>query len=133
MSKKTGLSTLMILIACVAAFTACVGASFWERVETVNVIFYTIFWGALLIALVWFGFESLMLLRTYRRTTGKRFDNARMLLRTYRRTTGKRFDNASKITRLPRVEIPTLPEVELIDLDLETRENVETLFYQIEI
>jgi hypothetical protein len=114
MSKKTGLSTLMILIACVAAFTAGVGASFWERVETVNVIFYTIFWGALLIALVWFGFESLMLLRTYRRTTGKRFDNA------------------SKITRLPRVEIPTLPEVELIDLDLETRKYVETLFYQIE-
>jgi len=55
-----------------------------------------------------------------------------MLLRTYRRTTGKRFDNASKIARLPRVEIPILPDVELIDLDLETRKYVETLFYQIE-
>ena len=110
MLRKQAVSTLSILIACIAAFTLGLGTGLWEKVEIVNVIIYTVFWITILIGLIWFGAECLLLLRTYRQTTGKRFDNA------------------SKITRLPRVEVPALPDIEFIDIDLETRKNVDRLF-----
>lgn len=112
-TKKNTLSTLLILVAGMALFTLGVGVGIWDKVENINVVFYA---SALLLflgGLSWFGFEALMGFRAYRQTTGKRFEQASNLSTS-------------------RVYLPMLPKPQLLDVDTETLEAAETLFYQVE-
>lgn len=113
MLKRNTIPKLLILIACVTSFTAGLGASLWTKVEVVNILFYSIFLFVALSGLTWFGFEFLLGFRAYRQTTAKRFDRASEISTT-------------------RVQLPSLPKPELIDIDVETMDNVDTLFYQAE-
>jgi hypothetical protein len=107
------MSTLLILLVGMALFTLGLGVGIWDRVENINVIFYA---GALFIFLSgisWFGFEALMGFRAYRQTTSKRFEQASNLSTSH-------------------VYLPTLPKPQLLDVDIETLEAAEMLFYQVE-
>ncbi len=113
MSKKNAIPKVLIFLACMLSFTMGLGSSYWAKVEIVNIIFYTVFLIITLSGVTWFGFEFLMGFRAYRQTTAKRFSNA------------------SEVST-SRVSLPALPKPELIEVDLETLENADTLFYQVE-
>ena len=95
-------------------FTLGLGVGIWDKVETINVVFYA---GALLLllgGLSWFGFEALMGFHAYRpndqqtvRTGQQPFDLLRLSAYVAQaRTTGCRYGN--------------------------TLEAAESLFYQVE-
>lgn len=109
MFKKIAVATLLILI----GFTAGLGASFWEKVETVNIVFYSgmvmlTFSGAFL-----FGFELWQHIRTYRRAVAQQFDNF------------------SKVSAIP-VRTPALPRLEELHPQAKTLDAIEALFSPVE-
>ncbi len=103
----------MIALACMTSFTTGLGISYWSKVEIINIVFYTVFLIITLSGITWFGLEFLLGFRAYRQSTAKRFNNASEISTT-------------------RVSLPSLPKPELIDVDIETLENADTLFYQVE-
>ena len=97
-----------------------VGTTRWEQVEYISLFFYSsslivILFGLVVVAigLAVLGFEFWRFVRKYRQTVDKRFEHA---------------NNIS----IRKVSTPQLPKPELIDVNLEILETVETLFYSAE-
>jgi hypothetical protein len=100
---------LLVLI----GFTGGLGAGLWDKVEIVNIIFYSGMAAAVLIGVVLFGLEFWQGFRAYRITTSKKLEHVTKLSSSH-------------------VSLPSLPKPELIDVDIETLESADTLFYPIE-
>lgn len=111
MLKKNVTLTLLISIGFMAGFTLGLGVDFWTKVETVSIIFYSGVLVAILAGVFGFGFEFLLGFHAYRKMMAKRFDNASRLSGT-------------------NMNPPSLPKPELIDIPVETLENVYILFNQ---
>jgi hypothetical protein len=102
MSSRSGSTVLMFLITFIFGFTAGVGVSYWDKVEWITVAFYT----AVLVGLVWGGFELLRAMRAYRQAMAHRLYTSSRVFAA-------------------RVRMPALPRPEVLQLDSEFINTVE--------
>ena len=105
MSTKILAGVFLVLV----GFAAGLGISQWEKVETVNFIFYIGMLIVMFAGVVLFGFEY-----------WRHNHNHRLAI-------DKQFENYSKISALPP-KVPPMPRLEELSANAQSLEAIEVLF-----